>query len=346
MKRLEMNLFNMLIFSMLILFSCSDGTGSGESGEVYNRLQGQTMGTTYSVTYKGDVPSLQKAVDSLLVEVNNAVSTYVSDSDISRFNQEGKITTSNQHFIANVEQAYIAYIASAGAFDPTVAPLVNAWGFGWEGKKPEGPAEERLAELLSLVGYDKIEVDRQGESLTVYATVPGMQLDFSALAKGYGVDQVCELLESNGTTDYFVEIGGEVRVSGSSPRGDAWITGISHPSAGSNPADFYTRIQLTGAALATSGNYRNFYEVDGRKVWHTIDPRTGNPMENPTLSASIVAPQCIDADALATACMVMGSDRCIEMVQKVQAEAYVLVSNGDGEIRAVMSPGFDKYLKQ
>ena len=331
------------VLAMMISSCAPDKAGQ----QNYIQYTGKTMGTTYSVKLKSVGEDLQPGINKALEDVNMALSTYIPESLISRYNQSGrldiKIDALAKHFDKNMNASLEIYEGSQGAFDPTVGPLINAWGFGWEGRQPMPPSKEVVDSLLNLVGMSGLIYHTTGDSLHLKAAKPGMQLDFSAIAKGYGVDVVAELLEGQGVGDYFVEIGGEVRTKGMNPLGQEWIVGVSTPDEKSPPTAFYTKVTLSGQSMATSGNYRNYYLVEGQKVWHTIDPVTGYPEQNPMLSASIVHDNCMEADAIATACLVMGAEKCIEFVKSKDAAAYLIVNDGEDGMRVVKT-GFDKYL--
>lgn len=345
---------------VLILVTALIGVACNSNDEVgYAKFSGKTMGTTYSVSVDGAGGVFEKAIDSILLEVNMALSTYIPESTISQFNTNGELRMSGQdfrqdpwshalstHFRKNLLVAKSVYQKSNGAFDPTVAPLVNRWGFGWEGKAPELPDSTEIDSILGLVGMQHILINEENDTMYVKRDHAGVTLDFSALAKGYGVDVVCDYLTEQGVINYFVEIGGEVRTSGVSQRGDHWRVGINQPEVNSSVSDLYTQIAISNGSVATSGNYRNYYEVDGKRVWHTINPKTGYPESNPLLSATIVHENCMIADALATTCMVMGPKKGIELVEAFNgAEAFILYYKDD-EIAEVMTSGFDQYLNR
>lgn len=325
-----------------------------ESAQWY-ALEGKTMGTTYHVKYFGE-KDYQRPIDRLLAEINDAVSTYIPASVISKFNESGKLSIPlgkngtpvnalHGHFFANLDAAWEVYRESGGYFDPTVGPLVEAWGFGKD-RKPEHLIDSsRIDSLLTLVGLQHITVDARKDTIIVSSARKGLRLDFGAIAKGYGVDRVYEFLAAQGITDMFVEIGGEVRTGGQSARGDAWIVGISIPEEEAGLSQFGARVRLAAQAMATSGNYRNVYVLDGRKVWHTINPHTGYPEENDLLSATIVYKNCMIADALATACMVMGVDEAIGLVRKMPgAEGYFIYRDAAGEMASISTGNFASQL--
>ena len=298
---------------VLLLTSCRQekkpAVVSQPISKVYQKLAGKTMGTTWHVTYAGDNNQRhQQAIDSMLIRLNDEVSTYIPTAIISQFNQseEGLQLNSKEHahFLKNYKAAVNIYKNTKGHFDPTVMPLVNYWGFGYTGREKVKEADkQKVKELLNYVGMDNVELS---DDNFLSKKQKETQIDFSALAKGYGVDLICQYFENEEITDYFVEIGGEVRTKGKNPDNQLWTVGISRPEMESAPNDFYMTMQINNNALATSGNYRNVYTVDGVHYFHTIDPVTGFPKGDRLLSASVVAKDCMTADAYATALMVMG----------------------------------------
>jgi thiamine biosynthesis lipoprotein len=226
--------------------------------------------------------------------------------------------------------------ATGGAFDITVAPLVNAWGFGF--KQGTNPSDAQIDSLRQFVGMDKVQL--QGDTLT--KTDPCLMLDCSAIAKGYGVDGVADYLEGTGIHDYMIEIGGEIRVSGTNPQGKPWHIGIIKPvddPLAQDTGDIQQVVEVSNTAIATSGNYRNYYEQDGRKIAHTIDPRTGRPVQRNILSATVLAPDCATADAFATAFMVVGLDEARQILEKqTNLKAYFICADKQGKIFTWHSP--------
>ena len=330
---------------------------SNQSTAEYVEIRGETMGTTYLVRHeKVYSVDYSDSIASVLDEINSALSTYLPESSISVFNREGVVTfptdrdgtetdPAGQHFMANLYESQRVWQLTEGAFDPTVSALVNAWGFGWEGKRPVAPDSFMIDSLLQVVGMQRIEVDRVDQIREIRSLTGTTRLDFSAIAKGYAVDIVADFLESNGLYNYFVEIGGEVRVRGLSHRGDPWIVGINTPSPGAAISDIYTRVSPGTGAMATSGNYRNFYNIGGRRVWHTINPQTGYPQENNLLSASIVHARCMRADALATACMVEGYPGCLDMIEELEdTEGFFIYIDENGSVASARTTGFSKLI--
>lgn len=303
-------------------------------------LSGSTMGTSYRVVYLDQLErNFQNSVDSLLIVFNQSLSTYIPDSEISRFNKGDSLVFESPFFYPVLVSSQEIFNLTGGAFDPTVGPLVNLWGFG-----PEGPQLKdslRIAQLLPLVDFNNIVFDEQ----QVKKIKPGVYLDFSANAKGYGVDIVAEFLYSQGIENYLVEIGGELVARGVNEKGELWKVGVSRPEEEGRAEDLFSVIALNNLAMATSGNYRNYYEADGMKISHTIDPKTGRPVRHGLLSATVIAEDCMTADALATALMVMGTEKAIAL-QKKQGdfEIFLIYSDGEGDLSSYVSEGLKPYL--
>ncbi|MDZ4698276.1 MAG: FAD:protein FMN transferase, partial [Rhodothermales bacterium] len=271
-------------------------------------LTGRTMGTTYAIRYAGPAGRQardQAGVDSVLLSVNQSLSTYIPTSTISRINASTDVGVPlpiDVHFRTVYLASTAVYQDTDGAFNPAVGPLVEAWGFGPERRQTMSQA--RVDSLRALVRFEAFQLT--ADSLHLTKSVAGAHLDFSAIAKGYGVDEVGRYLKASGIEAYFVEIGGEVVVRGAHPAGRPWRVGIDRPIEDAVERQLQAVIELERGGLATSGNYRNFYWLDGQKFAHTIDPATGYPARNSLLSVSILAADCMTADAYATAAMVMG----------------------------------------
>lgn len=296
-------------------------------------LEGRTMGTSFSVKVVGDLSpeaqqALAQAVQAELDQVNAQMSTWREDSELSRFNRHGDATpfpVSPQTRAVVVEAARV-WGATGGAFDPTVGPLVRAWGFGG-GDAPAAPLDDaRIAALQAHLGLDKVTVDR--EENTLAKVDPAVELDLSAIAKGWGVDRVHQAVVGLGHGDVMVEIGGEVRVSGRNARGERWRLGIERPDSGRGVV--HQVVSLEGDAMATSGDYRNYVERDGERWSHTIDPRTGRPIKHGLASVTVLAEDCTTADAWATALNVLGPEEGPAVADAQGLKAYFLVRSGDG----------------
>ncbi|GAB7088369.1 FAD:protein FMN transferase [Marinifilum fragile] len=296
----------------------------------YHFNEGKVFGTFYHMVYQyPNEDGLQAEILEKLKEFDFSLSTYNPESVISRVNENDSTVVLDDYFTTCFETSEQIAKATDGAFDWTVAPLVNAWGFGFKNKLE--PEEIPVDSLLQVVGYQKVRL----EAGKVIKEDPRIMFDASAIAKGYGVDIVADFLESKGITNYMVEIGGEIRVKGISNKERAWRVGIDKPI--DDPTSLTRQIQdvleLKNGAMATSGNYRQFYVKDGKKYAHTIDPRLGYPVQHSLLSASVVAPTCMKADAYATAFMVLGLEKSVEIVQNdPELEAYFIYTDENGSL--------------
>ncbi|HHB80015.1 MAG TPA: FAD:protein FMN transferase [Saprospiraceae bacterium] len=327
----------MSMFSLAMLMSFA---GCNQM-ETKKQISGKTMGTTYHISYFGQpAPSVvKKAVDSLMLALNAEVSTYIPSSTISQFNANPSdtvvIAATHHYFWDNFAKAKEIYSLTEGYFDPTVMPLVNYWGFGYKGHRPVEEVDSMVVDsLLQMVGFDQLR--RRGD--TIFRLTPHVQLDFSALAKGYGVDVVAAWFDEHGVERYFVEIGGENRAFGRKPNDQKWTVGISIPKEGAGIDAYNTVVELDNRAMATSGNYRNFYEVNGQKFSHTINPKTGFSERNTILSASVLAENCMTADALATAMMAMGHEKAKKLEKSLESIDVILkIGLPDGNIKTEFS---------
>ncbi len=303
-------------------------------------ISGQTMGTTYSLTYLTESgKNLQSSVDSLLVVFNNSLSTYIPDSEISKFNRMDTLAFNLPYFPQVLNASKTVYENTNGAFDPTVGPLVNVWGFGPGG--PELKDSANIDVLLRLVGFDKINFDQK----EVRKTVAGIYLDFSAIAKGQGVDVIADFLNKRGIENYLIEIGGELVAKGVNEKGELWKVGINRPDEAASASDLYSIIALENRGMATSGNYRNYYIRDSVKISHTINPATGYPVNHSLLSATVLAKDCMTADAYATALMVMGVERAIRLDSVLsEIEVFLIFGDGKGGYSTFASESLKPYL--
>lgn len=308
----------------------------GKNKPTYRTLQGKIFGTLYTVTYEHNA-DLQADIVGAMQAVDNSLSPFNKRSIITHINNNDSIIVDSL-FAEVFRNAQIVYEESHGTFDPTVAPLVNAWGFGF--KNDIEVTASTIDSLRSLIGMSRI-------SLTdgrVTKDDPRIMLDFSAIAKGYGSDRVARILDSCGVKNYMVEIGGEVVVKGCNRHGNPWGIGINKPidDSLSTNQELQTVLRLQNCAIATSGNYRNYYYKDGVKYAHTIDPRTGYPVQHSLLSATVIANNCMRADALATAFMVLGVDSAMAYCNRhPEIDGYFIVAADSGryEIRQSFEEG-------
>lgn len=291
--------------------------------------EGTIFGTTYHIKYEAAQP-LDSAILAELHKVDASLSVFNQQSTLSRINA-GTEAKADAMLYEVLQKAQQISKATYGAFDVTVMPLVNAWGFGF--KQGKLPTDAQIDSMRQFVGYQQLSLT--SDSL-VHKADKRMMIDCGAIAKGYGVDCVARVLREHGVRNYMIEIGGEVVTKGRNPEGHAWQIGVSKPTAGSE--ELQTVLSLENAALATSGNYRNFRIVDGRKFAHTIDPRSGRPVQHSLLSATVVAPDCATADAYATAFMVLGlkeSQKIVEANKHLKALFIYADSKGQMHVERI-----------
>lgn len=321
--------------------------GCSEAAQDLVTLSGETMGTTYSVKLV-DLPrdtdrnAIAREIEEILETVNRQMSTYRPESELSRFNAADAgiwVPTSNDTRSV-IDEALRFSRLTRGAFDPTVGPIVDLWGFGSGRDEPQLPSSEDVAALQEIVGFSKIETRFNGSAVSKQAS--GVRLDLSGIAKGFGVDKVAERLEQQGVDNYLVEVGGELRSKGNGPGGQPWRVGIERPTG--VPGDLQQVVELKGEALATSGNYRIFFERDGRRYSHIINPRTGRPVDHNLASATVVAPTTMEADALSTSLLVLGPDAGMELAVEQDIAAFFIIGNGE-TFSAMPSPAFARRFK-
>lgn len=330
-----------LFFSLI---SCSSGQPPVEEVQI---IRGETMGTYYQVSYVGaPIPYFQDQIDSLLRAINQEVSTYEPNSLITQFNKSAKGIALGEapHFRANLQVAEKVFQSTEGAFDATVMPLVNFWGFGYTDERQGSMVDSaEVNRIRKFVGFDHVLL--QGDSLL--KDQPEVQLDLSACAKGYGVDEVARFLEASGLANYLVDIGGESRAKGAKPDDAIWRVGINVPDEDAAIYEIITAFPLENRSVATSGNYRNWYEVDGIKFSHTINPKTGFPERTELLSASVFHEQCAVADAYATSCMVLGVEKALSLAESnPEIELYLVFSRPDGSMETRYTSGLNALFNE
>ena len=307
----------------------------------YQHNRGQIFGTFYSITYQCD-NDLQKEIEAELKKVDQALSMFNKESIISKINRNEKVEL-NEMFLQVFTLAQKVSQDTDGAFDITVAPLVNAWGFGF--KTGDQPSVASIDSLMSTVGYNKISL----KGRQVFKENKNTMLDCSAIAKGYGSDVVAAFLKKRGIENFMVEIGGEVVTQGISEKRVPWRIGVTKPTEDSLSIgdELQTVLNVTNKAMATSGNYRNFYYKDGKKYAHTIDPKTGYPVQHSLLSATVLANNCATADAYATSFMVMGIEKAKGVLERhPELMAYFIYTDERGNLAVWYSPSMkDKILE-
>ena len=336
-----------VISSCIVLTSCES-----ETSVVGIDFYGETQGTTYHVIIAEEETTItQHQLDSILHAFDMSLSTYIDSSVVSKLNaSQGAFTIEDPSgfFRACYLESKRVFELSNGAFDPTVFPLVEGWGFM---NNPQVPLDQRKVDsLLQFVGFDKnYTLSFSNHSIQISKENPNIKLDFNAIAQGYSVDVLADFLSAHGHKNFYVEIGGELVVAGNNRDGEKWSIGVDVPASNSEGRPIENVLYLSNNAIATSGNYRKFYEVDGQKFAHTLDPKTGFPVQHSLISASVIAPNCAQADAFATAFMVIGAEKTLSFVAnhpELGLEVYLLVSNKKGSFDRRMSPGFEKYLKK
>ncbi|MBS3768715.1 MAG: FAD:protein FMN transferase [Bacteroidales bacterium] len=337
-------MMNRLLIVFLILIGFAGCTNlPGTRDKAYMSIRGLTQGTTYMVKYNSpDSTNYRPYIERILGEIDSSMSTYQDHSIISRINRNEPSVETDEHFRNVYRTAERVSRMTDGAFDITVAPLVNAWGFGFTEKKELNST--RVDSLLEFVGYETMRL----EDGRIYKTDKRTMIDMNAVAKGYTVDEVSEFLENEGVSDYMVEIGGEVRTRGKNPDGVYWRIGIDKPIDSSNATtrELQAIINLKNQSIATSGSYRQFYVKDGVKYSHTINPKTGYPVEHNLLSVSVFAEECGFADALATAFMVMGREKSKRLLENHSSVgAYFIYSDEEGDFQVEWTENVKDLIK-
>ena len=329
-----------LILTYAFLFTaCNEPAQPG----VYIKLAGFAQGTSYHITYEvKDTIDLQNQIDSILQTFDRSLSSYDSASIISRINRNEDVLA-DELFTNVFIKSDEVFKASDGLFDITVMPLVNAWGFGPGAR--QNLDSMRIDSLLDFVGMEKVKI----ENGRIIKSDPRIQLDVNAIAQGYSVDVVAEYLEMMGSENYMVEIGGEIRVKGVNPKAMPWRIGIDKPEFGNfmPGAELEAIVELKDKSLATSGNYRKYYEENGVKYTHSIDPHTGYPARQSLLSATIIADDCMTADAYATVCMVGGLDKSKEILSgHPELDAYLIYGDETGVYQLYITKGMEKWISE
>ena len=345
----------MALFCAGLPFGCTsavkDTEASSSSAEPL-LITGNTMGTTYMVKYfpvvkhgnggRSDKEDLAARIDQELQEVNQQMSTYIPDSELSLFNAnrstDWQMVSDDLAFVLATAQSLSE--ASEGAFDVTVGPLVKLWGFGANARTQQ-PTKSEVEAIKETVGFAKLLIKRAEASIRKESE--GLQVDLSAIAKGHGVDRVCDVLEEAGVVSYFVEVGGEVRTKGKKQSGDSWVVGVETPDP--ERRDILFALALDDMALATSGDYRNYRELDGKVISHTINPNTGFPVDDPITSASAFSTTCAEADGIATAMMAAGFEAGLALAEDNQW-AVVLIARTESEpgIKLALSSRFKELF--
>lgn len=334
----------MIIIAAFLIMMALLGRIFFASSLTQSHVHGYTMGTKYSVKYRhpegGFTPdTAQKQIESVLDEINRAMSTYDPESELSRLN---RATTSDWIPVSDslftvLEAALEIGARSEKAFDITVGPAVNLWGFGPEFHSERIPDKSEIAAVLPAIGQDKLVLDRETHAIRKLHS--DIYIDLSAIAKGYAVDRVAEIFDARGIEHYLVEIGGEIRARGTNAQNTPWQIGIEKPHHQYGRSAPYKILSLQDTGLATSGDYQNFFEIEGHRYSHLIDPTTGWPVENGASSVTVLAESCMVADAWATALLVLGHERGLTIAED-QGIAVLFIVNQEGVIKGYTSSHF------
>lgn len=310
----------------------------------YHKINGETQGTTYNITYEDrEYRDLKPKIEQLLHRFDLSLSSYIDESVITQVNNNVSNVKLDRYFKTVFNKSEEIYHITDGAFDITVAPFVNAWGFGSEaGITVDSAAIDSISKYVGMSNVELIggKLNKQN---------PNIKIDVNAIAQGYSVDVVAEFLERKGVTNYLVEIGGELLAKGVNKKGKTWRIGIDKPIDNNFESGKHLQaiVEVAGKGLATSGNYRKFYEKDGVKYVHSINPKTGYPVQSRLLSTTVLADDCMTADAYATAFMVMGLEKTIMFLsQHKELDAYLIYGDENGGYRTFMTPGLKDKIVQ
>jgi len=330
----------LLIIATLSLMSCNN------SSEGEHSLEGAALGTTYHIKYFGELPDddANRGLDSIFDAINKSMSTYQSDSDISKINSGDSTIVVDQNFKEVFNTSNEIYKESRGYFDPTVGNLVNAYGFGPD-HTLDSINQVEIDSMLQYVGFNKVKLTSSNK---IQKQKPEIFLDFNAIAKGYTIDVIARYFDSKKINNYLIELGGELVAKGfNTAKKNSWVVAIDDPLQQENNRTFQATLELKNRAMATSGNYRKF-RVDsntGQRFVHTINPISGQSEKSNLLSASVLAKNCTLADGYATAFMALGMDRSKEMLDLLEnVDVYLIYTEEDGTVKVYTTPGFDKAL--
>lgn len=326
---------SIILFTILLLcFACKD--------IVETKIQGNAQGTTYSIIYFDQNGINYKAkIDSILNQIDLTASIYNANSTISLINSNNSDYKLNNHFINIFNKSKEISKLSGGLFDPTVAPLVNVYGFG--NKKKTNISQKIVDSIMQFVGFSNINIVNN----QIVKKDPRVELDFNAIAQGYTVDVISDFFKSKDINNYIIELGGEIYASGKKKNGD-WIVGVEKPSENITDDQIVKiRINLKNKAIATSGNYRKYYSENGIKFSHHINPLTGKSEYDSLLSVSVISNNCTTSDALGTAFLLMGIDKSLDFISnnpQLNIDAYFIYKNHKNTFKTLMSKGFEKYI--
>ncbi len=331
---------NLIFLSVLILVTILILYKSQKAASTYQSVDGLIFGTIYHITYQSE-EELKPAIDQLLQEFNHSLSPFDTTSIIAKVNRNEEVEL-DDYFLTVFNRSMEISELTDGAFDITVSPFVNAWGFGF--KEEVFPDSAIIDSLLAFTGYQKIKLNDEKK---IVKKDPRITLNASAIAKGYAVDIIANFFADRGVGNFMIEIGGEIIAKGVNANKEKWRIGINKPveDSLSTKGNLQLILELENNAVATSGNYRNYYYHDGIRYAHTIDPRTGYPVQHEILSATIVAPDCMTADAIATSCMVMGLNESKKLLDSLtEVEGCFIYLNANGEIAEFFTDGMENLI--
>ncbi|KZN58960.1 FAD:protein FMN transferase [Pseudoalteromonas luteoviolacea] len=339
----KLGYFFSVIFLVLFLSACGEQKAQQSPVEI----NGRTMGTTYNIkVFPGPVSleaeRFKSEIDEALIAVNQSMSTYIPDSEINQFNRLAANTVMPiSTDFRKVTAESIRLGQSTKTLDVTMGPLIDLWGFGPDKRPTKRPSQSEIEAMQDNIGVDKLTLTREGLS----KSLSHLELSFSATAKGYGIDKVAELIERKGIENYMVEIGGELRISGSKPDATPWRIAIEKPDAPVGQRQIHRIIEPGKNSVATSGDYRIFYEMDGEVFTHLIDPATGKPVKHDLVSVTVLHPSAMTADGLATALTVMGTERAKAYAEQHKLAVYLISKTQDG-LKTYSSSAFAPYLNK
>lgn len=351
-KKLLILSLSVIINSLFI--SCDSNHVKEEKNQKWNEFVGETQGTTYHIIVADTFLNFnQQTIDSLLHEFDLSLSTYIPESVISRLNNgkdSSTIADPSGFFNTCYNESYEVFRKTNGLFDPSVYPLVEGWGFM---KNMETPLNQKSVDsILKFISFEQDKFHRilfTGDDISLNKLHPGFKIDFNAIAQGLSVDVLDRFIASKGHKNYYVEIGGELIVRGKNREGENWSIGIDAPIENASEREIKEVVEISDKAMATSGNYRKFYIKDGKKYAHTLNPKTGFPVEHNLLSATVIADKCSTADAYATAFMVMGKDAAIYFVNnhpELKLEIYLISTDKSGNMKVDYTKGFKEMIRK
>ncbi len=355
-SKLERYVFDgkILILICILAAACNSENRKEPENSHFNSFSGKAQGTTYSISYEDSTGTLfsKQSADSILDAIDMSLSEWVDSSVISKFNDLDSVEISDPHFLNVFFRGREISKLTGGAFEPMIMPLVHAWGFGPNGAIPKG--DIHIDSLMALVHTD-IEItpldtlDGDFDSPHfIFNKMKGQQLDVNGIAQGYSVDVIGDFLEAKGIHNFMIEVGGEVLAHGQNAHAEAWKIGIDKPVAPDQDRQLQAVALVTDMAICTSGSYRKFYEKNGKRYSHTIDPQSGKPVEHNLISTTVLAPNCTNGDTFATAFMVMGVEKTKEFIKdhpELHLDVYLIYDGENGEWESYMSPGLEKITE-